>query len=164
MSARSDGYETARDLSNQRRIANHIARLWRCEMEEMGQYHSLDYLAWRDGKKFAWVEIKNGNARYPMSFFEARGGYWFSWKKFKQAEKLSDEHGIPFFLVVHAPDGTWYLKFLPGPFPYDKFMPSIGRTDRNDPQDKEPGARFHCHRFHRLLLPVPPRGPQLALT
>lgn len=143
--------ETPEDLANQRTLAAVFAEEKRCDMVEMPENYVADYMAVRRGKPLGWVEMKNGNARYSMSFFKSKGGYKFSLRKFLELKHLSLDTGLPVVLVLGASDGIWFLKLHGDNFTYDSLIPLFGREDRGGKgNDIEPCGCFDTDRFTLL--------------
>ena len=98
--------------------------------------YSLDYMALRDGKPVAWVEIKE--RKYTLETIRNLGGYLLSLHKLTSARALHQITQLPFVLVVKLADGIYYKSFA-SDLDFIKNRISVGgRMDRGDWQDIEP--------------------------
>lgn len=138
-------YETEKDLSEEQRVADILAKRWQCEFVKMPIRYHLDYVVTRQKIAIAFAELKTRN--YSMQKIGEMGGYVLSIGKWASAKSLSDSSGLPFLLVVRTTDGIYYMKTK-------DFEPDgvwvTGRTDRKDWQDIEPCVVLSVDKFKRL--------------
>lgn len=138
-------YETQEDLSSEAAVAEHLAKIWKCEMSKLPIRYHLDFVAQRGKNAVAFCEVKVRN--YSMDQIGKMGGYMLSLGKWSSAKQMCEASGLPFILVVKATDGIWFALI-------DSFKPDSvivnGRTDRSDWQDIEPCVLIKQSRFKRV--------------
>lgn len=130
-------YEGQGDRDAERVISDALRRSWRCDLQPTPTLAPVDYLARRDGKLVALVEIKarkNTMGAYPT--------YMISASKLLTMRSLSEMLGVPSIIVVGwsdkigwaAPDNVTDLTVG-------------GRSDRGDSRDKELVAHIPISSF-----------------
>lgn len=134
-------YETQQDRDNEQALARIIEKHFDCTLTKMPMKLSLDYMATRDGKAVAFMEM-----RRRKNHMHAYGTYMLSLYKVKMASELTQATGLPCFLVVQWSDKAGIVK-LP---PEDMYVAMGGSTRRNDPQDIEPMVYFDVARFKEM--------------
>jgi hypothetical protein len=134
-------YETQSDRNNEQALADIVRAHYRCELYKMPIKLSLDFMAIRDGKAVAFVEMRNRrNAMhaYPI--------YMISLYKCMMAKQLQQTTGLPAFLAVQWTDAAAIVRLPP-----DDFTVEVGGSvRRNDPQDVEPMVYFNVNDFKVL--------------
>lgn len=137
-------YETEADRKNEKRVAQKAASAWGgCLAEKLPKQYRADF-GFVDSREsvLAWAEVKcrtNEHDRYPT--------YMLSLAKWLEAERLSQDTGLPFYLLVEFTDGIYYLRV--------KKLEGIsikmgGRSDRGDAQDREPTVHIPMRHFKPL--------------
>jgi len=123
-------YQTTRDLSNENKIKAIIEPKWRCELKKLPFAYHVDWMAMRANSPLAFIEIKWREnlsiSKYPE--------YMLSLNKWMMGKEYTNETKIPFILIVHFTEGTYYVK-------QDNLEVRYGfggRYDRGDSQDVEP--------------------------
>lgn len=138
-------YESEADRQRERKTAEILERHFKCQLRKAPALFAVDFVAVRDGKPVAWVEIKNRN--YSMEQIKKMGGYLISLKKIIAAKQLHEVTGLSLALVVHATDGVYFD--LISDFTV-RNLTIGGRTDRGDHEDVEPCALLDVTKFRRL--------------
>lgn len=138
-------YETEKNKNNEKEIAAAIEQYMGCEMISAPLKWEIDYIAKRDNKIVAWVEIKQRN--YTMVEINLFGGYMLSLKKWMMAKSLFEVTGIKFALAISALDGVFIASF---DCFYNRSIILGGRTDRSDPEDVEPCVLIPTNKFFRI--------------
>jgi hypothetical protein len=102
---------------------------------------SLDFMAMRNGKAVAFIEVRKRNNE--MTRYDT---YMISMYKLMMASNLTQATKLPCFLAVQFTD-----KFAITDLPPKEFHVSVGGlTSRGDPQDIEPVAHFNLDNFKVL--------------
>lgn len=129
-------YETTADRKREAAVAETLAASWDCEMVKLPRQYPVDYMAIRNGKPTAFVEIKCKT--YPKEVIDRNGGFMMSLAKWANARALCESSGLKFCIAVQYPESMWYCRVNAWEdFSHDGIQ-FFGRTDRNDPQDMEP--------------------------
>ena len=139
-------YETDENLISEIAVKKIIERNWNCDLIKLPTQYRFDYVAERDGKVVAFIEIKV--RKYSSAKIDAMGGYMISLSKIVAAKQFAMAAGIRSVLVVNLIDGIYY-------FPIDKQFATSdlaikGRTDRGDWEDVEPCALIPMGEFLEL--------------
>lgn len=142
-------YETPQDRENQERVARRCEQLFNCKAHNLSKSYRLDYALTRlspetrEHELVAWAEIKarnNSIGHYPT--------YLISSQKLNAARCFMDTTGSPFFLFVEFTDALAYMLFNTwGELQTCSTWAWGGRSDRNDPDDKEPVGLIDVARF-----------------
>jgi len=130
-------YESARDLANERRVAERLKAQRNLDVQKMPISYRLDYALMRDGKVVGFAEIKsrrNEMARYPTLMI--------SLGKVMAAFQLTAATKLPCYLIAEFTDCIAVVNFR------EQHELGIGgRIDRNDAADVEPCAYYPIARF-----------------
>jgi hypothetical protein len=129
-------YETEKDLSNERLVANALENIG-VEVYKLPVQYRLDWLLRRDGQPIGFAEVKARTClmkQYPTVMI--------SLSKVLHARMLSEATGLPAYLVLLYRDGLARLNFNE-PFTVNPG----GRADRNDPQDLDVCAYYSIDRL-----------------
>jgi hypothetical protein len=136
-------YETAEDLDNEREVVKRLKDCWRLtEVKKLPRSYGLDYRLIRDGEIVAFCEIKCRNLSFGYG-----DGFHLSLNKVMRARAMMDVTQRHCVLVVRFSDG----KIRYADFEHHKDgCRDIGRVDRDDPADIEPGCVFPWSTFKEL--------------
>lgn len=139
-------YETDANLRSEIAVKEILERNWNCDLIKLPTQYRFDYVAERDGKVVAFIEIKVRS--YSSIQIDAMGGYMISLSKIIAAKQFAMAAGIRSILAVNLADGIYY-------FPIDKNFTTDdlaikGRTDRGDWEDVEPCALIPMNEFLEL--------------
>jgi hypothetical protein len=139
-------YETDANLRSEVAVKQILERNWNCDLIKLPTQYRFDYVAERDGKVVAFIEIKV--RKYSSIQIDAMGGYMISLSKIVAAKQFSMAAGIRSVLAVSLTDGIYY-------FPIDKNFTTDdlaikGRTDRGDWEDVEPCVLIPMGEFLEL--------------
>ena len=168
-------YETDTDLDRELDVATKLSKEWRCDVTKTKKFYPVDYVATRDGRLVSLLEIKTRN--YTMDELERFGGFMISAEKLVRARELSEMVRVPFILVLklfgalgdqgipsdrtsqgtggarergsHQEGETYYRSF----YNRERYSGEVrlgGRTDRNDPDDRELVMLFTRNMFSRF--------------
>lgn len=131
-------YETREDLQRETAVVRELCKAWKCSSRKFGQAYTLDYELLRDEKVVALCEIK-------CRFVESNHykTYMISVNKLTEARRISENRGLPAFVVVHYLDDIKFFNINEEP----DYIAEGGRTDRDDPMDIEKVAHFNCDRL-----------------
>ena len=140
-------YETDKDLSRERRIADALECLWNIQLQKLPTSYQLDFVMLQGGKAKGFVEIKG---KHSMSFDRVQqyGGYLINLNKLERASSLMRLTGLEFRIVVEGNGEVWAARFIEPPAIECVYF--TGRTDRGDWQDVEPAVRLPVERFKKL--------------
>lgn len=138
MTSRSDGYESAGDLANQRKVADMLEKKWGCKLVKTPRFYQFDYTVTQDTAVKAFCEIKVRQAHYDELIL--------SLHKWKSGVEMSIHTGLPFLLVVSTPKGLFWRDIKPGPLA----VVIAGRKDRGDDQDIEPCVLIPMSSFKQI--------------
>jgi hypothetical protein len=122
-------YESSKDLSNELRVSNILKNCWDVGFLKLPMAYHVDWAVVRGTEIKAFAEFKrrhNPKDRYPT--------FMISLNKFKNGRGLGQEIGVPFLIIVEWNDGLYYCDTEAVARTYG----FGGRSDRGDPQDKEP--------------------------
>lgn len=123
-------YQTTRDISNENKIKAIIEPKWQCELKKLPFAYHVDWMAMRGNSPLAFIEIK-WRENLPINKYPE---YMLSLNKWMRGKEYTNETKIPFILIVHFTEGTYYVK-------QDSLEVRYGfggRYDRGDSQDVEP--------------------------
>lgn len=138
-------YESDTDLCNEQSIVVALESRFKCSFKKTPKFFSVDYVAVRENKPVAWVEIKC--RKYTMLQIHSFGGYLISLKKIISAKHLFDVTGLPFILIVKAADEIYFSQFQT--FSFTNLVIG-GRKDRQDAEDVEPCVLIPTDSFRKL--------------
>jgi len=150
-------YETDTDLDRELDVATKLSKEWRCDVTKTKKFYPVDYVATRDGRLVSILEIKTRN--YTMDELERFGGFMISAEKLVRARELSEMVRVPFILVLKLfgalgdqgiPQGETYYRSFYNRERYSGEVRLGGRTDRNDPDDRELVMLFTRNMFSRF--------------
>lgn len=130
-------YETDQDRSREQDIADKLAQLWDCSFVKTPRFYPFDYTILRKDTAVAFCEVKCRAKQYPTLML--------SLHKWTTGVQLSRDTGLPFIVVASVPDGIHWHEVVAKPY-------SIvvgGRSDRGDPEDKEPCVLLPFEEFKR---------------
>jgi len=136
-------YETEQDRVNENAIRGKIEAHYGCILSKMPMKLSLDFMALRNGKAVAFLEMRQ--RKTPMNRYPT---YMLSLYKATQARLLTMTTGLPCFIAVQWTDKLGIAK-LPPAFD-DMHIEVGGTTRRDDPQDIEPMVHFDIAKFKEL--------------
>ena len=119
-------YQTDSDKARQGDMVSTLARIWRFDPVDQGEFAVIDYKCVRDGKVVAFLEIKS-----KFCGFKDYSTYICTCKDIDTGLSLSKEHGVPFIIAVKWNDFWGYLKVTHNNY---KSRQS-GQMNRNDPND-----------------------------
>jgi len=91
-------YETKSNELDERRIANYVAYVYGVTMCKTPQFAVVDYIALRDNKPVALIEIKSRTQT--IEKINSMGGYLISFNKLEKMRDLSNLLQLPSVLVV----------------------------------------------------------------
>lgn len=136
-------YETEEDLANEEAVAKELMKHWRLtEVRKLPKAYGLDYRLIREGEVIAFCEIKCRKLTYGYG-----DGYHIALQKVIRARSLTEVAQRHCILVVRFGDGQIrYVNFER----HKDGCKEIGRTDRGDPADIEPGCVFPWENFKLL--------------
>jgi Holliday junction resolvase len=118
-------FETESNKSQERQVADRIASEYCFDMIEFGEFSACDFIASRNGKAIALIEVRVRSKKYDT--------FYFAKKKRDSLVLLSEMLCIPAYMAVKFPD---ILKFIDVSKEPDKYSFG-GRNDIRVPQDKE---------------------------
>lgn len=134
-------YETEIDRQNESKVAKYLETAWECTFRKTITLTNVDGVVFgADNKPAALVEIKkrfNASTKYPTLLLSAN--------KWRGALGLSEEHGVPFMLVVEFTDGVFATK-IKKEYP----IKTGGRYDRGDKMDLEDCVYIPMSDFKRV--------------
>lgn len=137
-------YETEIDRRNEREVMDTVAKHWIVDYHKLPISYGLDYAITSNGTLAGYCEVKCRNHNYGT--FPT---YLISILKIAKATQLSLGGLHPARLIVRWQDKIGYTRIdLPPFYTYE----IGGRTDRNDPADREPVALIPIDRFEILNL------------
>ena len=130
-------YETDDHLKKEEELAQFAAFRWKCEMRKQDKYNQFDYIAIKDKKINAFVELRcrnNSIHKYPSCFITVN--------KLYQAHAMHQATGVKVLFLVGWDDRT-------GVADLTKQYPVAlgGRVDRDDPADIEIVAEIPISSF-----------------
>ncbi len=126
-------YETNDSLVNERKIADFIEQIWKCELTKLPIRYYLDFVMHRNQIAVGFCEMRTRNL--PIEKIKEFGGWLVDIGKWNSAKQLSESSKLPVFFVLETSDGLYYLKTTT--FEH-KGVLVRGRSDRNDWQDVSP--------------------------
>jgi hypothetical protein len=135
-------YETARDVDNERAVAEVIERRLRLTARKLPRHYELDYVLTDGDEVRGFAEIKcrtNALEQYPTYIISGhKWEYGLRWEALAHA---------PFVIVVRFTDGIYYCRprYVQG----HRVMLG-GRRDRGDEQDIEPVVHIPVGEFTLL--------------
>ena len=136
-------YETEQDRINESAIRGKIEAHYGCILSKMPMKLSLDFMALRNGKAVAFLEMRQ--RKIAMNTYPT---YMLSLYKATQARLLTMTTGLPCFIAVQWTDKLGIAKLPPA---FDDMHIEIGGTTRrDDPQDIEPMVHFDIAKFKEL--------------
>lgn len=138
-------HETELDRQKEAKVGEVIEAHFRCKLFPAPRNYKIDFLAVRNKRLVAFVEVKNRN--YTMAEIERMGGYLVALQKWTHAKAVHDVTGLKFVLAIGAQDGVWVAAIS------DFFVENLvygGRTDRGDWQDMEPCVLVPVSRFKKI--------------
>jgi len=133
-------YETEEDRKNQEEVLKHVQNAWNCQYVKTAHLSSVDGFLCANNQILALVEVKtrkNASDKYPT--------YMLSANKWRKALELSDQHKVPFMLVVKFTNGVYAAK-LKREYPTHHG----GRYDRNDAMDVEECVYIPMKEFRQV--------------
>ena len=99
-----DGIYKKGDEDNETEISAYLSYRWKCKMVKQGHYDKFDYIAVRDNKITAFVEI-----RCRTHNFGKFDDCFMSLTKKIRADELTKSTGLPCFFVVSWDDNLGYV-------------------------------------------------------
>ena len=141
-------YESEEDLRVERDVAKHIESLWGCDLEKMHMKYIIDFMAFREGKAVAVVEVRrrfNPSNKYTT--------FYASLAKWNRGREYCKANNLAFCFVVRWDDGMFIYKFQDGD---EDFKITMGGSQpkhqswRGDPQDYEPVIHIPVSRFKKI--------------
>lgn len=134
-------YESANDLSNERRVAE-ILEQHKYILHKLPAQYGLDVVI-HDAVENAPVAFGEIKARtFPMNKFSTA---MVNLHKVVRAKQLTDTTGLPSYLIVLWTDALARISFEA-----DHSLQMGGRTDRGDPQDSDICAYYPIEGFKIL--------------
>ena len=137
-------YETQQDRDNEQALARIVEQHYRCQLTKMPIKLQLDYMATRDGKAVAFVEMRH--RRNAMHAFPT---YMVGLHKCLMAKQLTLVTGLPSMLAVCWTDAVGITKIPPD----EMDVQLSGTVRRGDSQDVEPMVYFDVAKFRVLEVP-----------
>jgi hypothetical protein len=119
-------YQTQANLKREHEIIEFLKKKWCFDYEKLDDFSVIDFVCNRHGKPVAYIEVKTKNEPYVK--YET---YICTTADINYGLKLSQESGLPVFLVVKWPDFFGYLKINHNNYRSRK----SGQSNRNDPRD-----------------------------
>jgi len=119
-------YQTKDDLNRESQFISFLSKKWKFDYKKLGDFSVFDFECSRDGKTVAFVEVKNyfgSVSKYPT--------YICTVQDVDHGLKLTEETGLPAFLVVKWPECVGYLRLTHNNY----FKRKSGQKNRNDPRD-----------------------------
>ena len=129
-------------------FARRLAKALRCELRKLGGSYSPDFLALRNNKGVAWIELKcrlkDNWDKYPT--------YMIAVKKWEKCLTLAHTPNIslPWCLAVAAADGDYFLNVAKISSETQLKIAMGGRSDRNWSEDIEPCVYIPKHLFKKV--------------
>lgn len=123
-------YENPASLEAERLVATTLESRWNCKLAKMPIAYHIDWMALRDNKPVAFMELKcrtNPREQYPT--------FMLSFAKWQHGIQMGSTAAVPFIVSVQWTDGLFYLP-VDNTTPFD--LGYGGRKDRGDWQDMEP--------------------------
>lgn len=136
-------YETEQDRANEEAVAKELMARWRLtEVKKLPKAYGLDYELIRDGEIIAFCEIKCRKLSFGYG-----DGFHIALQKVIRARALTEVAHRHCMLVARFSDGKiYYVDFEQ----HRDGCKEIGRKDRDDPADIEPGCVFPWENFKPL--------------
>lgn len=139
MIAREDPHSVERE----RRVAERVAKAWRCEWGRMGRFSPVDVYLMRERTILAFAEIKTRPVDLPKPTVLLDMHKWFA---LMQVEIALNKLG---FYVVAFLDGIFFVRI--GTLPvHTCALVHTGRTDRHTSADQRPAIAVPTAAFTRL--------------
>jgi hypothetical protein len=133
-------YETSGDLSNEFTLARYAEVAWRCQLRKQDKFNQFDYIALRNGKVKAFVEMRTRNilsSSYPTCFISVN--------KLQAAQSMYLATGLPCLFLVRWSDAVGYADML------QRYNIIVGgRVDRNDAADIEALGEIPISQFKMI--------------
>ena len=133
-------YETQADLNKEKNIKKELEKKWSCNLIKLPIRYCLDYVALRNKRVVAFIEIKHRTNK-----IHAYPTYMLSLAKVQAAKRLAEDVRVPSFLVVQWADVLGATNLATCKFSIEMG----GRTDRKDSQDIEPVAHIDLGEFNK---------------
>ncbi len=137
-------HETKENLSNEQEVKQAIEGRFNVELNKLPISYRMDFMAFTGGKPSSVVEVKcrkkASSTTYPC-FMLALG-------KWNAGIDYTMKNNIAFTLVGKYTDGIFYYKYKETDKVDIKWL--NGRSDRNDPDDKEPCVYIPMELFKKL--------------
>ena len=135
-------YETQRDLDNEKSISGVIESVCNLSLKKMSMKYFVDFIALRNGKAVAVVEVKKRGNRH-----DAYPTLILSLAKYNRGVEFFKTNGLKFIFAVQFEDGCFFYEYEDA----DRFAVELGgRFDRNDAEDIEPVIHIPISRMKRL--------------
>ena len=135
-------YESDGDRLAERQIADVIEGQMDCRLFKMPMRYGLDYMAMRQGKAVAFLEMKSRNCL--STTYET---YMIGLHKLMSAQSLTRATGLPCMLVVRWQDKIGMAKLPAEGMPEWWTIANGGTAKRNDARDIEPVVHIPVARF-----------------
>lgn len=137
-------HESKENLSNEQEVKQAIEGTFHVKLNKLPISYRMDFMAFRDNKPTSVIEVKcrkkASSTTYPC-FMLALG-------KWNSGIDYTIKNNIRFFLVGKYLDGIFYYKYKPTDKVDIKWF--NGRSDRDDPDDKEPCVYIPMELFKKL--------------
>jgi hypothetical protein len=142
-------YETERDLSRERGIADGLECLWDVKLHKLPISYQLDFIMLKNGTARGFVEMKG---KHSISFEKVQEykGYLINLNKLERASSLMRTTGLEFRIVVEGNGSVWAARYIKPP--EINCVLFTGRTDRGDWQDVEPAVRLPVEDFKQINI------------
>ena len=135
-------YETDQNEQEERQVAAYLSMVYGFAMYKTPQFAVVDYIATRDTKPIALVEIKC--RRQSIQQIDEMGGYLISLSKWTKMRQLSDMMRMPVALCIRFDKAVY--KYVTYEFGYD----GTSKITRRDRGETEPAVIINVERFTRV--------------
>ena len=101
-------YENTQSLTNEDNFKKSIEYKWGCTMQKMHKHHIIDFMAIKNKKASAWIEVKCLNKtfnQYPHTIL--------SYSKYMKGVEYYNVSGLPFIFATRLKDGDYFYKYEP---------------------------------------------------
>lgn len=140
-------YENAESLAREVELAKRVSRAWHVTMFKQPRRYEIDFAALRNNEVFAWIETKWRDEK-----FFGEDEYMLALSKYAAAVRYRALTSVPAFFVVQFGNREPWWREMKGTDKCPPLRPG-GRTDRNDPEDREICAWFPMREFNLISLP-----------
>ena len=137
-------YETETHLKNEDKFKSIMEEKYDCILQKMHKHHIIDFIAIRDNKAVAWIEVKKLNRT-----FNQHPEVMLSVSKFMKGIQYSQATKLPFLFATMMNDGTFIYEYNSAH--KDIFTEWGGRTkNTRDQFDVEPVVKIPIEHFIKI--------------